>query len=233
MKNGFVFNGKDSRHFGIYVSGEGTFNAPQRDISTVEIKGRSGSLTIDNKCFKNIMGNYPAFVRMDFRRNVEAVREWLLKDVGYKRLEDSYHPQFYRMARFIGPLDFDMRFLNLSGECTISFDCMPQRFLKSGEIKEIILRKVKIGNPTEFASKPLFRVYGSSGRLLVNNTIMHIGEIDDYVDIDCDLQDAYKETQNKNGTISQDFPVLEPGKNTIDFEGNITKIEMIPRWWTI
>ena len=143
------------------------------------------------------MGNYPAFVRMDFRRNVEAVREWLLKDVGYKRLEDSYHPQFYRMARFIGPLDFDMRFLNLSGECTISFDCMPQRFLKSGEIKEIILRKVKIGNPTEFASKPLFRVYGSSGRLLVNNTIMHIDDIDGYVDIDCDLQDAYKETQNK------------------------------------
>ena len=85
-----IYNGKSSREFGLYVSGSGTFNAPQRDIETIEIPGRNGTLTIDKKRFKNISIPYPAFIREKFRAYTDAAREWLLADAGYRRLEDSY-----------------------------------------------------------------------------------------------------------------------------------------------
>ncbi|EUJ23264.1 hypothetical protein MFLO_16130 [Listeria floridensis FSL S10-1187] len=29
------------------------------------------------------------------------------------------------------------------------------------------------------------------------------------------------------------IPTLDPGDNLFDWIGNVTKIEVIPRWWTI
>ena len=58
---------------------------------------------------------------------------WLLgSPMQYQRLEDDYHPDEYRMAIFTGPLDFDTRFLNRSGETTLNFNCKPHRYIKAG-----------------------------------------------------------------------------------------------------
>ena len=63
---------------------------------------------------------------------------------------------------------------------------------------------------------------------------VQISELDEYVMLDSELQDAYKDTQNKNSTISAAaFPVLEPGENTIRWDGDVTGVEITPRWWTI
>lgn len=228
-----IYNGKSSREFGLYVSGSGTFNAPQRDIETIEIPGRNGTLTIDKKRFKNISIPYPAFIREKFRAYTDAAREWLLADAGYRRLEDSYHPNEYRMARFTGPLDFDTRVLNRSGECTLYFDCAPQRFLKMGEIPHTVMKTGDFINPTAFEAKPLFRVYGTSGTLTVGNTVMEISEINEYVDIDCDTQNAYKGIENCNDKVTSEFPTFMAGKTGIKISGGITKVIVIPRWWTI
>ena len=49
---------------------------------------------------------------------------------------------------------------------------------------------------------------------------VQISELDEYVMLDSELQDAYKDTLNKNSTISAAaFPVLEPGENTISWDG--------------
>ena len=63
------------RHEGcIYISGSGTFNAPEMDITTVEIPGRNGDLTISNNRFRNITVEYPAFIRKQFRHNAAAAK---------------------------------------------------------------------------------------------------------------------------------------------------------------
>lgn len=223
-----------SSEFGIYISGSGTFNAPERDVQTISVPGRDGDLVIDNGRFKNITVSYPAFIREMFKINVAGARRWLATSAGYRRLEDSYHPEFYRMARFIGPLDFDTRFLNKSGECKLSFDCKPQRFLKQGEFKISIEGETKLYNPTGMEALPQIRVFGTgAGELVVGNTIMQIKRIEEYLDIDCDTQNAYKMNENCNNYISQVFPVLEEGETGISFSGGIDKIEIIPRWWTL
>ena len=50
----FTFAGRSSKDFGIYLSGSGVFNAPERDVETISIPGRSGDLILDNGRFKNI-----------------------------------------------------------------------------------------------------------------------------------------------------------------------------------
>lgn len=147
--NELIYNGKHSRDFGIYISGSGTFNSPERDAETISIPGKNGALEVSHNRFKNIAVEYPAFIVNKFKDSAAAARAWLLAASGYHRLEDTYHSEYFRLGRFTGPLDFDMKFLNRAGECKLQFDCKPQRFLKSGEepITVANVRKTATGNP--------------------------------------------------------------------------------------
>ena len=57
-----------------------------------------------------------------------------------------------------------------------------------------------------------------------------------YIDLDCELEDAFRDTENLNSCLeleSNDFPVLPPGNTSITFGTGITKVELIPRWWCL
>ena len=41
--NHVIVDGKSLSDFGVYVSGDGTFNAPERDYAVTEVPGRSGT----------------------------------------------------------------------------------------------------------------------------------------------------------------------------------------------
>ena len=234
VRNFFLFNGRSSEDFGICISGGQTFNAPERDVESIEIPGRSGNLTVSRNRFKNIMVSYPAFIYRNFSANAASARAWLLGTDGYCRLEDTYHPDQFRTARFSGPLDFEMRFLNYTGETTLTFDCQPQRWMKSGEQTISCTNNSALFNAW-FPSLPLIKVSGSgTGYLHIGSYTVQILSLDGYVMLDSDTQNAYKDTLNKNSTISApEFPVLQPGNNTVSWSGGIQAVEITPRWWTI
>ena len=149
-------------------------------------------------------------------------------------LEDEYHPDIYRLAFFKGPLDFDVKF-DRFGECDIEFEAMPQRFLMSGEQAVTLTKTGTIANPTAFAAKPLLRVYGE-GTLTISGVHLQISKGTEYIDIDCDLMDAFEGTNNRNSNITLTdglFPVLMPGNNRITLGSGITKVVVTPRWWRL
>jgi phage-related protein len=232
--NYFVYSGKRSSDYGIYISGENTFNAPERDLEYTQIKGKNGDLIISNQRFKNISVAYPAFIRTKFNQNSDAAKAWLLWHTSYQRLEDTYHPEYFRMGIFSGPIDFDMRFLNRSGETSLMFTCKPQRWRKDGEIPITFDTQRELYNEL-FPALPLIKVNGTgAGNLRVGECTVQIKALDGYVILDSDSQNAYKGTLNKNSTIyAPQFPVLERGKNFISWDGGITSVEITPRWWTI
>ena len=232
--NRFYFNGESCSKYGIYVSGDGTFNATELDTTSYQIPGRNGDLVISNGRYKNIILTYPAFIRQNFAANAGKARAWLLSPQGYCRLSDDYHPYEFRLGRFKGPMDFDMRFLNLSGECEISFDCKPQRFLVSGEKALHFDAADAIVNPTGFEALPQIKVYGDGdGTLTCGSTTLTLSAIDEYIVLDSEIQDAYKDTLNRNAMVSGEFPTLQSGENTVSWSGGITGIDITPRWWTL
>lgn len=228
-------DGKSLKSFGIYVSGEKTFGAPEWDYEAITVPGRNGDLLISQNRLKNIAVEYPAFIRKNFAANAQAARAYLLgAGAKYRRIEDDYSPDSYRMGVFAGPIDFDMRFLNLSGETNLVFNCKPQRWIKTGAIPVIFTSTGTLVN-SWFPALPLIRVNGAgAGKLYVGGYTVEIKNLDDYLIVDSETQNAYKGTENKNGTISvQEFPVLQPGETSVSWDGQITSVEITPRWWTV
>lgn len=234
--NTLTFNNVSSSTFSLFISGEGTFDGTARNVQTFNVPGRNGTLVIDNGYYDNISVSYPAFIVDAFDANFSALRAFLLSHIGYFKLSDTYHPNEFRMARYTGNIAPKMTQYNREGEFTITFDCKPQRFLNSGETVTTLTADGTVSNPTLFDSKPLLRVYGYGDLGIGSETITIASNAYTYIDIDCDTENAQYNTVNCNNLITltgDSFPVLQPGANGITIDGNITKVEITPRWFTL
>ena len=234
--NFLTYAGKSTLDFGILISGEGTYNSPERNVEVQEVAGRSGNLLFDMGNFKNITVDYPAYIKNGMPDKVRDFLNYAASFTGYQRLEDTYHPYEYRMGRFISNVSVEaIGYKNRSGQFTISFDCKPQRFLKSGEDTVTYTANGTIFNRTNFSSKPLLRIYGTgAGTVGIGSETITISAINSYVDIDCDIMDAYKGSTNCNGNVSfTDDIVIRPGEVGIAKSGNITRVDITPRWYII
>ena len=234
MRHFFTYNGTNSKEFNVWISGGGTYDAPERDVTKVSVPGRNGDLTMDNGRFENVKMTYPAFIPKDFSSNMAAFRAFMKSMTGYQRLEDTYHPDYYYEALFTEQFDPETTALNRAGEFDITFDRKPQRWLKSGEKTITFGSAGSIFNPTMFTAKPLIRVYGS-GVVGIGSVTITIEGNTSYIDVDCDLQDAYRGLVNMNSYLtlnSEIFPTLEPGVNGISVAG-VSSIIITPRWWTV
>ena len=166
----FTFGGDSSLNYGIYVTGEGVFNAPERAVEMLTIPGRNGNFALDQGRFENIEVTYKCgivdYSESDFADKISTARNWLCSKVGYVRLEDDYNPSEYRMAVYKSGVEVEHVDLS-TGEFDVVFDCKPQRWLSSGETATAIANNGTITNPTPFDSEPLLAVKGY-GALNVN-----------------------------------------------------------------
>lgn len=236
MINFLTYAGKSTNSYGIWISGEGTYDAPERNVEKQEVPGRNGDLLFDMGNFKNVTVSYPAAIKNEMPAKLRDFVNFAGSQIGYQRLEDTYHPYEFRMARFKSNMSIDtFGYMNRGGQFTLEFDCKPQRFLKSGEDPIEFTANGTLYNRTEFNAKPLLRIYGSgAGTVGIGSQTISISAIDTYVDVDCEIMDAFKGAVNCNGNVAfTDDVILAPGNNSINKTGNITKIVITPRWWII
>lgn len=194
----FTFDGKSSLDYGVYLTGEGVFNAPERAVEMLEIPGRNGSFILDQGRFQNISVTYKAgivdYSETDFATRVSNVRNWLCSKVGYKRLEDDYNPNEYRMAAFVAGIEVDHADLQ-TGEFEITFDCKPQRWLTSGETAVTVADGGTLNNPTPFDASPLLMVRGY-GNIAFNGSSIGIENIE-IGDVLMSLARTYTSSRNQ------------------------------------
>ena len=235
-----TFDGKSSKDFLLYLSAPGVYDSPEPDVETASVPGMNGDLVTENaksgrRRYKNVDITYNAFFFNGLPAKTAAVKSWLLSPVGYKKLQDTYSPEFFRMATCTSAVSFDVT-KNRSAEMELTFSCKPQRWSVEGQ-KAVTLSESgqTIRNPYEFYAEPIIRVYGTNeGVLTIGDESVTIYSFTDYVDLDCETHNAYNASGFCNGTIlSDDFPALAPGTNTITWSGGITSVEITPRWWTL
>lgn len=237
MRNYLIIDGKSTIDFGVYLSGYGTFKAPEKNIEEFTIPGRNGTFHYKApNTYKNVKVTYDCFIFEDFDANVAAFRSYLLSRDGYVRIEDTHHPDEFRLGMFHNEFAPDV-FDDLSAATfTIEFDCKPERYLKSGEIP-IALSDNNIhllNNPTMFNANPLFRCYGTNGSITAGSiTAMITDGVSGYADIDCEIKDVIPTTLNAKLRLPQnEFPYLAPGANYVKKNG-FSKVEIYPRWWRL
>lgn len=234
----FVFGAGQykSSDYGVWLNGGGTYNAPARRYRTFDVPGRNGSLTIDEGAFAEIEHVYPAFIASNYRANIESLRNVLMQYTGKQRLSDSYHTDEFYLARYMDGLEAETAPGGKGGSFDIRFVRDPRRFLTSGEtVTTITASSGTITNPTLYESRPLIKVTGY-GTLTIGGENITIASGQTYVTIDSELMDCYMGTTNKNDKVTfaaGKFPTLKAGSTGISRSGNITKIEITPRWYRL
>lgn len=217
--NSLTIDGINSLDYGIYITGEAVYNAPERAIEMVTIPGRNGALAIDQGRYENIEVTYPAGCfavdKADFARKISAFRNILASRYSYKRITDTYNPDEYRLGLFRSGMVVSPNSYNRAGEFDIVFDCKPQRFLVDGEepmeltatdvLTDHNLEAITdhngnpftatvmihtLTNPTPFECKPLI-VVNEACTIRINSQSVTVTSGTFPVYIDCDMMQIY------------------------------------------
>lgn len=166
LNEALYFDNTSSKSYGVYITGEAVFNAPERAVEMISIPGRNGTFALDQGRFENIEITYPAGIfadnEADFAQAISDFRNFLCSKKGYCRLEDDYNTGEYREAVYKSGLEVSPAQLR-AGEFNITFECKPQRFLTSGETAVSVTSGDTVTNPTLFDASPLLQVWGYGG----------------------------------------------------------------------
>ena len=248
------FNGVSSEDLRVQVQTAPGYVAPERDYNITHVPGRNGDVVIDQGSWQNVDKEYsiaiydPNEIYTDL---VASIIGWLHSANGYARLEDSYEPDYYRMAMYKDSVEVETMFLK-AGAANIKFNCKPQRYLKDGERVRKYTSSATIYNPTDYTAEPLIEISFVSSptfpiTLNINGEGVQIGKSDGtyYTNnppliIDSYAKDCYYSSFNLNPYVTfsttGEFPTLDPGENNITFVNNAASIEYIkvtPRWFVI
>lgn len=228
------FNGKSGDDFGLIVQRYPEVIFPERKHEKIGVPGRNGDIIIQQDAFENVSQRYEIYISAEKPRLTtitHKIAEWLCVK-GYQRLEDSYFLDTFRLAAFHGGIEIE-NVLNRFGRATIEFDCMPQRFYKSGDFFFDMVIGQKLMNPSPFTAKPILITTGSgAATITINANTLTLTDCNNMT-IDCDTMQMYKEGVSKNNTITGNFFELPEGESTITWTGGVTGIKLKPRWWTI
>lgn len=235
MRYELYFGGRPLSDFDAFVADCNGWDAVERDVETVDVPGRNGSIVLDNGRFQNVQVTYTMYIPEGSPQQLNHLRAYLLSVSSYARLEDTLHPDEFRLARHVsGPTDIihDRKGASFS----LTFDCKPQRFLRTGGLPVTVSGSgLTLYNPTSSDALPLIRAYGASGTITVGDVSVTVTGATTYIDIDCDLMDAYEGSTNRNSNITLtdgEFPYLAPGSNNVSFTG-FSYLVITPRWWTL
>lgn len=233
-----IFNNVSSKDYHIQVEHPPEYVFPKRDYIIQHVPGRNGDIVLDTGSYQNAKRTYQIAVgsfEENYTTMVNKISEWLHSASGYARLEDSYEPEYYRLAMYEDEGTIENIF-GQAGRTTISFNCKPQRFLKSGDILATFNKGGTLSNPTNFTSLPVITVKGNgNGVFRIGDFTVIISEINSEIVIDSEIQDCYSGSNNRNSYVklNNGFPKIIAGENEISFSGGITSMEVIPKWWTL
>lgn len=241
--NAFSLGGVRSEDYGIIMTVPPDEVNADRDVEIISVRGRNGDVIVDGGRYNNVEISYSCALipedDEDYRKAAIRVASFLRPTAYYQRMENTYDPEHFRLARVASAISAES-IAEQAGKFSITWDCKPQLFLKSGECAIDFPEQGNLWNMTEFEALPLITVYGSgAGTVTIGDITVTIKSMDDHLVLDCELMDAYRVAdsgalENKNGSIyAPKFPVLRPGENLISWTGGVERLEIIPRWWTL
>ncbi|WKY24658.1 phage tail protein [Lactococcus sp. bn62] len=153
-----------------------------------------------------------------------------------------YDPKYIYKVVVINSPTFSGEASSLRG-VPFSFDVSmaPFKYRIGGERPIELLHPQQIFNPERYGSEPRIKIFGKgSFSLFINNRETKFKDVEDEIIIDSnqDVMEVYKEINGSAINLhnkfigNQEFPYLDVGGNQISWSGNITKIEIEPRWQT-
>ncbi len=235
--NNLVINGTNLADIGVVISsGTNTYVGAERDVDYEVVPGKNAELTFDNGRFKNVDITYSGFVISDIEAKLRALRSLLASCRGYVRIADTYHPDEYRLGRYVQSFRPKVDYAHSYATFDMTFDCRAERFLKTGEIQQTFTSSGNITNSTSFDSRPQLIITGSGSFSIGDISVTIASHSFSSIVLDSEIEDAYSGSNNCNGLVTltnHTYPTLAPGSNAITIGSGISKIVVTPRWYLI
>ena len=219
----FIWNGTDCRSKGIIMRGPAPIIRAEERVKHVEIPGRAGDLTETEG--ENIFNSYIQTVSISVRGgyNVREVFRWL-RGSGYVTF--SSEPDRMQAARIIGAVTLNKHSHNLdfwNGE--VQFYCQPLKQKLQEEKVTISSSGSSVRNEGDVEAKPLWKMTASGSTMVITAGGKTL-TLTDYSAglvalVDSESMMVLKGDRSADWTkwSSGDFPVLQPGNNTVTGSG--------------
>lgn len=226
----FIWNNTDCRVKNIRLAESIPIIRPEERIKHIQIPGRDGDLTqLEGE---DIYNPYiqTASIQVMGAENVQDVYKWL-RGSGYITFHGE--PNRKQKARVIGAVTLKKFSNNIDtwvGETQFYCDPLKEAVTTEADI-EVTESGTTVNNPGDVASRPLIEITGSGDiTISIGGNALILTDVESGTVIDSDMQ-----LVTKNGIALLDiytgkFPILQPGENTIQFTGNISKLTITPRW---
>jgi phage-related protein len=259
MPDNFVLRKLDSLEavntstYKIHVFDMNAEDAPEIETDEVVIPGRNGSEFLLSARMPNIVHRYMCVIYENAYENYKNFRQAIAKlsivtngntqYAPYMRLSDSFRPDEYYMARYLGGLTPKMTPDKDMVKFVIEFTRKPQRYLVEGETR-ITMRsnyetvQASIINPTGMPARPLITVKGDpdSYFYIGGAKITIVDTLSGTFSIDSEDMECYQFSTTTKKVALQDykFPILTAGSNTAQMvSSGIQEIAITPRWWRL
>ena len=224
MSDFFIFKNIDSRDIGIIINKLPSITKPEKQIEKIEIEGRDGFLTVDYGAYQGTVKSVECTLNSG---NIGQICSWLN---GNGELIFSNEEDKIYKATIINQISFE-KIIPILHTFIIQFECQPHKYSINNDIIVISQTPNAIFNSSTAQSKPIIKIFGSGSiELTFNSNVIQLTNVVDYVTIDSDLIDCYKDTVLQNNDMNGKFPIIDIGINTISWIGTVTKIEVTPNW---
>lgn len=217
----FIWNNVNSIDKNIIVNELPPVITASKRIEEKEIPGRNGKLYIDDGAYDTFV--YQIKCTLKPGTDIREISRWL-KGTGKLILsleEDKYYEGIIKNS-----IDFS-RTSHVFYEFPIEFELQPFAY----SIKEFEHNFTKAS--TIFITQstaniyPYIKVEGTGKvTITINNKSQIINNLDEYIELNSELEEAYKGTKNENSNVLGDFLKLEPGENKIEWLGEISNLKI-------
>lgn len=218
---------KRCRDFGIYISNRVDIPFAAMEYEDVNVVGRDGTLTKEK-------GYLNREIKVDFNFFNPFSMPKQMREINtlFSNVEEIFFTDddevYYKVKKVIlGDVQREVRHY---GFFEVTFIVEPFSF-HNRVVPITITNNYTLMNPTNYYSLPKLTIYGSGDvTVTVNNTTTKFNNVEDYITVDSELLETYKDEILQNNKKVGDYFVFDVGVNKISFTGKVDKIVIEPSW---
>ena len=215
------------KEFGVNVKSRIDMPTPKPIYEEIEIPGRNGKLI-------KFLGYEDNEIEVDLNlydvgnisKRMRVLSSLLLKTETISFTDDL--EVFYKVKKV--EIDNVERKLKRFGYITVKFTLDPFSYL-SQIFPITITSSTKLANLGTYESEPYIKVNGNGNITLdINGNKIELKNVEGFIEIDSEAKETYKNNELQNDKKVGEYPTFLVGENTISWTGNVTSIEVDPRW---
>jgi phage-related protein len=238
---GFIINGVHSSDLKSFIQHRPEIPVPRRKVTLRDVPNRSGLVPFDEKAYENTTMTLTLVTYGASEEEADYNRSLVFNAFnsgGYLPFTPYFDKGKVYMVHLESMSFTGSRMYGHNQPYTLTFSVKPFKYDSQNQ-KMVFTTSANLINHYFFHSEPLITLYGTGDTtLVVNSESFVFKNITGSLIIDSETENCYRmngeQIINENKKMyTIDFPQFKPGQNTVSWTGNITRIEVEPRWQSL